>query len=945
MSKNILILLLILTTSISAFAQGWVKEFPGSNKLYSQNIHQTADGNYLSALTTPDTFGSGLEAGTYLIKFDENGETIWLENIAVEGNTGWNAVFESPDGGYFLIGRKDYPGADNGLTHITKLNNNFEEVTSTFVLFNNNTYNSGWSSFIFTDNNHFHISGGNTSSTPGSIRKYDLDLNFVSEIVTPHGINDMRLAQDGDFIGSYIGGETFKMSTDGQTIWQVNLNDEAPGNLFNIHSSPDGNFMAFSSRSFGIDGTSVQIKIDSNGEVVWTKIIVNPAPFHMMFDQALVTDGFISTGQMWSDFPNENNNLLLLKTDFDGNVIWQKTYHVIGNELGRALLPTSDDGIIGLTNFNDPLSNSLDKSYFFRINSLGNIYDQQLSGKIGFDTVGNCEIEDSQNLENWVVSASNANATVFGSSDSEGNYSIAVPTGIFEVSVHPPNELWTACENNLTVGFVGGAQLTRNFPVQPGIDCPSMAVQTSFPIARPCFDNNTYYISYCNEGTITANEAYVVVTVEEELSYVSSSIPLTSQDGNEYTFMLGDIPATDCGNFQIDFLVDCETSTTETVCIESEIFPNETCIPDPIWNGAFVEGNVNCEGDSIVFSLINTGTDDMSSGRNFIVIEDALILKQGNYQLEVQGEQLEKFPANGSTVILEAMQEAFAPGDPYVKVWVEGCGADADGTFSTGFVNQFSLGDNNPARDVECRNTSGAYDPNDKQGFPLGYGTQHFIRENTDIEYLIRFQNTGNDTAFTVVLLDTIAPELDLATLRAGVASHDYEWAIQGGNILKVTFNSILLPDSTTNFDASNGFLEFTIAQQPDLPEGTIIKNDVGIYFDYNEVVMTNETFHTIGSDFIILSDQTPFIESARIKVFPNPFNEFTTFKLNDYNTVAGFFELYDLSGKLIFQESFDGNEFIFYRNNLLDGNYFYKISDTENGLINSGQLSIHKKR
>ena len=157
-----------------------------------------------------------------------------------------------------------------------------------------------------------------------------------------------------------------------------------------------------------------------------------------------------------------------------------------------------------------------------------------------------------------------------------------------------------------------------------------------------------------------------------------------------------------------------------------------------------------------------------------------------------------------------------------------------------------------------------------------------------------------------------------------------------------VHFENIFLPDSTTNFNASNGFLKYTIKQQPDLPEGTVIKNDVGIYFDYNEVVMTNETFHTIGYDFIVLSEQTPIIEAARINIYPNPFDDYTFFKMNSYFTDSGTFELFDLAGKLILQQSFNGNEFLFHRDNLLSGNYFYKITDNKNGMINSGQLSIH---
>ena len=939
MTKKILILFIALTTCIGVFAQAWVKKFPGDLPLKSENVIATADGNYMSTIMTNQGLGSGMGVGVYLLKFDGNGATIWLEKISDEITEDGVSVFESPDGGYFIVSRKDYPGVDNVIVHISKLNTSLTEVASTFVLFDNNTDVSDFSNFIVgAGDDHFHIIGG------PSIRKYDLDLNLISEVITDFWMADIKMTPQGDFIGVHNNNEAvFKISADGQVIWETDISNIAfASGGYLIHLLPDNSSMLFSVRAPTSNGTSIQSKIDSDGNILWTKEIISPDLFHAPWKQVQVSDGFISTGYINSEILLEKGNLLLVKTDFEGEVIWEKNIHVDEYETSAFLVPTADDGVVGVTQFYEP--GSFTQTYFFRANSSGDLYDQLILGKVGFDMAGNCDISESQNLENWYISAKNnsTDETIYGSTDAQGNYSLSVPTGIYTVTVHPPNTLWEACDNNITVGIVEGAHITRDFPIIAAIDCASMAVQSVLPVARPCFDNNTYYVNYCNEGTITAIDAVVEVTVEEELSYVSSTIPLQSQNENTYSFLVGEVASGECGNFQIDFLVDCETETYKTVCIATEVFPNESCAPDPFWNGAFVEGEVDCEGDSIVFSLINTGTDVMSSARNFIVIEDALMLRQGEYLLESQAEQIEKFAANGSTLILEAMQEEFAPGDPFVKVWIEGCGEDANGEFSTGFVNQYSLGDNNPATDRECRITSSAYDPNDKQGFPLGYGEEHFIRENTDIEYLLRFQNTGNDTAFTVILLDTITTELDLATLRVGPASHDYEWSIESGNVLKVEFGSILLPDSTTNFDASNGFVEFTIAQQPNLPIGTKIKNDVGIYFDFNDVVMTNETLHTIGVDFIEVSTQNPIVEAAKIEVFPNPFNDFTWIKMEATQLENGNFELYDTNGKLVFQQQFSGNQFKFTRNkNIISGNYFYRIVAANNRIINSGQLSI----
>ena len=176
---------------------------------------------------------------------------------------------------------------------------------------------------------------------------------------------------------------------------------------------------------------------------------------------------------------------------------------------------------------------------------------------------------------------------------------------------------------------------------------------------------------------------------------------------------------------------------------------------------------------------------------------------------------------------LEAQEEPQHPWGGPQAVALEGCG----GLNNPGLVNLFPLSDPDPFEALDCLENIGAYDPNDKQGVPEGYGSQHYIKANTDLEYLIRFQNTGTDTAFTVVVLDTLSQQLDAASVRVQVASHPMEFAMLEGGILRFTFNNILLPDSNVNQAGSNGFIKFRIAQKPDLANETLIENSAAIYF------------------------------------------------------------------------------------------------------------------
>lgn len=126
--------------------------------------------------------------------------------------------------------------------------------------------------------------------------------------------------------------------------------------------------------------------------------------------------------------------------------------------------------------------------------------------------------------------------------------------------------------------------------------------------------------------------------------------------------------------------------------------------------------------------------------------------------------------------------------------------------------------------------------------------TQAEVAAGEYLDYVIHFQNTGTDTAFKVVVVDTLDPATHLlSSLQFIVASHPVQFEVRGNGVLVFTFNSILLPDSNTNELASHGAIHFRVKPQPTLVNGDFIRNQAGIYFDYNAPVFTNETEVKVG--------------------------------------------------------------------------------------------------
>lgn len=147
-----------------------------------------------------------------------------------------------------------------------------------------------------------------------------------------------------------------------------------------------------------------------------------------------------------------------------------------------------------------------------------------------------------------------------------------------------------------------------------------------------------------------------------------------------------------------------------------------------------------------------------------------------------------------------------------------------------------------------------AYDPNDKQVNPAGFLEEHYTLIGKDLEYTIRFQNTGNDTAFNVFIEDVLDPNLDLSSLQLLSASHPMETRINT-DTRQIVFNfpNILLPDSLVNEPLSHGFVKFSVKVKDHILEGTRIENYAGIFFDANPPIITNTTYNTFVSGFPIL--------------------------------------------------------------------------------------------
>jgi uncharacterized repeat protein (TIGR01451 family) len=314
--------------------------------------------------------------------------------------------------------------------------------------------------------------------------------------------------------------------------------------------------------------------------------------------------------------------------------------------------------------------------------------------------------------------------------------------------------------------------------------------------------------------------------------------------------------------------------------------------------------------DTVEFTLKNIGLRDQKDWGHSIIYVDELILKTDSFKLTVGNSRVFKYKLDTNKVFTaEVFNSNFHPVTPILIRHNDLCANKRPMIPSNPALN-FSRHDEAKEYEEACTIVRGSYDPNMKSVLPVGMFSQHYTATGTELKYRLDFQNTGTDTAFRVVLVDTLSADLDMASFVPGASSHSYRVEF-GGRAVKFIFDPIALVDSFKNEPLSHGYVCFKIKHKKGIAPKTKIENFVDIYFDYNAPVRTNTVFNTIfdtiqiyvpkAADTTKGKDSTSSIQGVNqtsIIVFPNPTTDKFFIQMSEpVKNLA--IEIYDMQGRL----------------------------------------------
>ena len=562
-----------------------------------------------------------------------------------------------------------------------------------------------------------------------------------------------------------------------------------------------------------------------------------------------------------------------------------------------------------------------------------------VSGNVFIDLDKNCVADGGASAFDWKIKVESPSSTKLYNARKDGSFFVHLDeTGSHTITSIPGNDKWTSCKIDtiVTIDTLIQQSIAVNFLAQPnGQQCPETEISISTSFLRRCFEN-TFKVEYANSGNAALENTKVEIVLDEDFDFVSCLLPHTL-NGSILSIDLGTLPPMSQSSFLFTVIPNCDnTILGETHCVEARISPQYDC-ELPSYNGPKLDLSAQCKNDTFSFLVTNVSPHNMVEAVNCIVVEDDIM--KAILPIQLNANQVFKYeePASNSTLRMIVQQIQGYPNQTFLTKAIEGCGSV---DFNTGFVTNFAESDEEPFVDIFCIQNIGSFDPNDISVTPSGFSQNKYVFPNVTLEYLIRFQNTGTDTAINITINDTIDSHLDLATFQLIESSHPVNISTDQNRVVKFRYSNIYLPDSFKNEAASNGYVRYNIKPLKDIDNVEVL-NSANIYFDYNAPVSTNRLKQNIYSNWFLTGTHNDEEDDNLLTVFPNPSSTSIFFKFQQAGQAK--VTLYNNSGHKIdhFVVSQKNNEY-----NVAHLNGFYVCSvQFENGLTLLKKIFINNPK
>ncbi len=637
-----------------------------------------------------------------------------------------------------------------------------------------------------------------------------------------------------------------KISLSGETIWEKALIEKSSGS--SLIATDDGHYILLGSidlsnyPSYTIN-SAFFVKINQSGEVIWqnnTGITFPNDPFEystsgISINNTNHNNQYIIAGRVELsdvDFPS------LIKIDGNGQVIWKSFYNI------------DEPGLCGTNSIR--INHVIHKNNNEYLLSLIHIplycYDASSVTLL-------LNIDENGELQNMYKQSSYLNTDMV--ENTNGNImGIGYKSYTFYTEPHE-SSLFTS-----PINLAGNYLSTNNHNAPEYTPTDIANVKEEGYITTGVFSNSNsdqkIFLKRIDKlghtcQNVIAGKVYADETANCELDVLERAVPnafislnngvqeIVSSNFGEFSFVV------DTGTYNISISTtpdiwetNCEENYTVTFdtlyqTIENINFALQPSIPCNLMNiDVGISRARACQEATLAIEYCNDGNTDA---------EDIRIELQISPLLENISSQTPFTQENGLYVFEPADLDWGKCRSIYLQ-YKTACDAQIDEQVCVEariFPNDH-CGEARPIDEsITCLDVTNSYDPNDIQvEYEQPIEGEDCVFESGWLDYTIRFQNTGNDTAYRVMVMDTLPESVELESFHRGASSHNYELEFHQPNVLVWIFDDINLLDSLNNEPESHGFVSFRIRQKSDNLEGLVIGNQAHIYFDFNAPIATN---------------------------------------------------------------------------------------------------------
>ncbi len=299
----------------------WSKTFGGTEDDRGNDIIQTADGGFAILGFTQSSNGDVIQNNGskdfWIAKLTRTGTLTWQKSFGFSGSDYGTSLIQTNDNGYLLTGVIDVTasgGEGNSRTSQRHAGGDVWAVKLSAV------GNFEWSKYF----------GGSFTDTAFGVEK-TADNGFI--IVGSSDSNDVDISDNKGSYDFWV----LKISSSGTLLWEKSFGGTEIDEARAITSTTDGNFIIVGdTRSSNVNVSNNNgaadlwmLKISPEGNLLWEKTI-GATGFDVARSVSKSQDnGFVISGSSRSSdggYTNQGqNDAWVLKTDANGNILWQKT--------------------------------------------------------------------------------------------------------------------------------------------------------------------------------------------------------------------------------------------------------------------------------------------------------------------------------------------------------------------------------------------------------------------------------------------------------------------------------------------------------------------------------------------------------------------------------------------------------------------------------------------